>query len=313
MKVAIVGGGISGLYLAWKLSAKGEEATVFEKKEKIGKEVCSGLFSERILDYIPESKKLIEKEIDYCLIHFPKKTVKINFSQKFYLIDHFQLDNLVATLAEKAGAKIFLNKKIDKEELKKMENNFDRIIGADGANSLLREYLNLPTPAIKFAIQGFLSEKSNKNFVEVWPTKSGFIWKIPRKKEIEWGIIEKKNLAKKIFDNFLKKNNIFLERKKSALLAQGFIIPKNKKITLVGESAGLTKPWSGGGVIWGLISCQILLKNFSDFVKYQKELKKFFLKKIIFSKIAKKMVYFFGFYLPFFLPKEAKIESDFLK
>jgi len=47
MKVAIVGGGTSGLYLAWKLSQKGEEVVVFEKKKKIGKEVCSGLFSER--------------------------------------------------------------------------------------------------------------------------------------------------------------------------------------------------------------------------------------------------------------------------
>jgi len=37
MKVAIVGAGICGLYLAWKLSEKGYSVTVFEKKEKIGK------------------------------------------------------------------------------------------------------------------------------------------------------------------------------------------------------------------------------------------------------------------------------------
>ena len=60
MKVAIIGAGICGLYLALKLSESGSEVTVFEKKEKIGKEVCSGLVSERILDFIPESQKLIQ-------------------------------------------------------------------------------------------------------------------------------------------------------------------------------------------------------------------------------------------------------------
>ena len=75
---------------------------------------------------------------------------------------------------------------------------------------------------------------------------------------------------------------------------------------------GLTKPWSGGGVIWSLFAANILLKNFPDFIKYQKEVKKFFLPKIILSKIAKKLVYFFGFKIPWLLPKNFKIEGDFL-
>ena len=95
-------------------------------------------------------------------------------------------------------------------------------------------------------------------------------------------------------------------------MPQGLIIPKNPKVTLCGDAAGLTKPWSGGGVIWGLTAANLLLKNFPDFIKYQKEAKKFFLPKIILSKAAKKMVYFLGFNLPWFLPKNPKIESDFL-
>ena len=63
MRVAIIGAGICGLYLAWKLSEKGAEATVFEKRDKIGKEVCSGLFSERILKFVPQSRELIQHEI----------------------------------------------------------------------------------------------------------------------------------------------------------------------------------------------------------------------------------------------------------
>lgn len=96
------------------------------------------------------------------------------------------------------------------------------------------------------------------------------------------------------------------------LVPQGFLIPSNPKITLCGDAVGLTKPWSGGGVVWGLIAAEILLKNFPDFLKYKKEMKKFFLPKILFSKIATRLVYFLGFNFSWILPKNVKIESDFL-
>ena len=328
MKVAIVGAGICGLYLGWKLAERGEEVTVFEKKEKIGKEVCSGLFSERILEFIPESEKLIQNQIESALIHWgpafgwegggrvgvPKRTLKVKFSKKFFVINHFELDRLAASLAEKSGAKIVLNYNVTRKDFVTFQGEFDRIIGCDGAISVVRKNLRLNDPKFYLGIRGFVSLTPGfSNFTETWPTNNGFIWKIPRGKEgIEYGIIEKPGEAKKLLDNFLKEKNIQLESLNSALIPQGLIIPENSKITLCGDSVGLTKPWSGGGVIWSLIAADILLKNFPDFLKYQKEIKKFFLPKIIFSKMAKNLVYFFGFNFPWIFPKEVNIEGDFL-
>lgn len=313
MRVAIIGAGITGLYLSWKLSEKGHDVTVFEKREKIGKEACSGLFSERILEFFPQSQKLIENEIEYCSIHFPKRTLKIRFSRKFLVMNHYELDRLMATVAEKSGAKIILNCPLLMSDINILQNDFEKIIGCDGAMSQVRKSLGLREPQYRLGIQGFARENHcSLNYVKTWPTKQGFIWKIPRGREIEYGIIESQTRAKLIFERFLRKNSLELEGIKSALIPEGLIMPSSAKITLCGDAAGLTKPWSGGGVVWSLVAAGILLKNFPDFLKYRNAARRFFLPKVILSKIAKKLVYFFGFNLPWFLPRNYKIESDFL-
>ncbi len=313
MQVAIVGGGICGLYLAWKLAERKEKVVLFEKKSKIGKECCSGLISERILDFIPQSREVVENEIDFCILHFPKKTLKIKFSKKILVIDRVKLDNLVAKLAQKSGAKIILGKEIKKENFENLKEKFNKIVGCDGANSFVRKILSLKERQnFRLSLKMEISQKDFSNFVQTWITPQGFLWKIPRGKKIEYGIIENPKKALFLFKEFLNKNNIKLEKIKSALIYQDFFLPSNKKITLCGEAVGLTKPWSGGGVIWSLICAEIFLKNFPDFLKYKKELKKFFLFKILTSKIVTKLVYLLGTNFSFVFPKNCQIETDFL-
>ena len=307
MRVAIIGGGVCGLYLSWKLAEKGEDVTVFEQREEIGKQTCSGLFSQRIFDYIPQSKKLIQNKIDYTLIHFPKKTVKVLFSRKFLVMSHSELDKLMAQIAENTGVKIVLN-----HEIKSLPSGFDKIIGCDGAKSFTRKALNLPEPDFRLAIQGFVKKQDKSNFVETWAIKQGFMWKIPRGDEIEYGILTNPKNACILFEEFLAKNKVKnLDRTSAAMVSQGLSEPHNNAVTLCGEAMAGTKPWSGGGVIWGLRNCDLLLKHFPNFSAYQQKTKRIFKREIFFSKLFTKAVYFFGFNFPYILPRKAKIDGDY--
>lgn len=308
-KTAIIGGGICGFYLAWKLSEKGYQVTLFEKEKEAGiKKACSGLFSERILGFIPQSRKLTENRINSVNIYFPKKKTRVEFSKEFLAMNHSELDKTVFKLAQKAGAEIIFNKTIDS-----LPKGFDRIIGCDGANSSVREQLGLPNPDFRLGILGFKKEKSKKDYVDVWPLKEGFIWKIPRGEKVEYGILSNPKRAVRELEGFLKKNNIHLKEREARLVPQGLIIPSSDKITLCGDAAGMTKPWSGGGVVWGLTAAEILLKSFPDFLEYKRKARRFFLPKLIFSKTATTLVYFLGFKLPWLLPSKNKMESDFLR
>ena len=307
MKIAIVGGGICGLYLAFKLGER-ENVFLFEKKEKIGNKACSALVSERIFHFLPEAKKIIKHKIKGVCIHFPLKKIFIDFKRDFFVFKREDLEDLLLFLAQKRS-KIYFSK-----EIKTIPSGFQRVIFADGALSFSQKFLLKGFKKIYLGIQGFEEREDFSQITEVFPTKNGFIWKIPRGKDREWGIVEKKENAFKIFNHFLNEKKIKIKNKKASFISQGFLFlkDKQKKYAVVGEARGLVKPWSFGGIIWGLNCCEILLKNFPDFLNYEKEIKKTFFFQYLFSEFLKKIVYFAGFHFPYlFFLKKYEIDGDF--
>ena len=309
-KVAIVGSGIIGLYLAWKLAEAGHKVTVFEKKREIETKVCSALVSERINSFFLLSKNLIENKINSCQIHFPKKTITLNFKPAHFAIDRLKGAKLLLNLAEKSGAKILFGQTVSE-----IPQSFDKVIGCDGALSSIRKILSLPQPHFRLGLQLFMPIRDDSDYVEAWAIKDGFFWKIPRGSQIEYGALGSLDSIKENFQEFCEKQNIKLNEKvlQSALIPLGLVLPKGKDITLCGDAAGLAKPWSGGGIIWGLTAANILIKNFPNFDAYHREIQRLFGSKILLGKLSSQLVYFTGENLSFFLPSKITYDNDYLR
>ena len=299
-KVAIVGAGIIGLYTASSLQKKGFDVTVFEKEslEKVGKKSCSTLVSKRVLDFLSLDEEIIENRINKCLIKFKNKDVVLEFNP-FHLV--LNREKLVLKMIKEAQFKIVF------ESRKTSFKEFDYIIGADGANSFIRKSLGLKDPKFKVGLKIEKDLKDNSDITITEKSKNGFAWYIPKGDYVEYGILETKENLKQAWRKFDKKglNMSF------ALVPQGLILPKNKKYTLVGDATGLTKPWSGGGIIWQLYEARFLVETFPDFKKYNSRVKKFFFFKIIKGRIANRIVHFVGGNLSFLIPSKIKYDNDF--
>lgn len=313
-KIAIIGAGIIGLYLGWRLKQKGYEVVIFEKKDRVGGKPCTALVSERIKEYLPINNNLYEKKIDSVLVHFPKKDIRVRVNPAYLIFERDVLDDFVFDLAKNVGVEIIFNK-----EVNEIPKDFTRIIGCDGALSGIRSLLNLPNTFCRLGIQYFTDTGDfPRETIEVWPKKfnhfpkHGFLWKVLKDKRIEYGIIGSNKDAKEEFDNFLTKREIDIKSKnlKAALIPQGLQLPKSNNITLLGDSAGMTKPTTGGGIVWGFKAGDILADCFPDLRKYRRKTIRFFRIRILKGKIAVFVSYFLGNYLPFLLPKEISIDPD---
>lgn len=311
--VAIIGTGPIGLYLAWRLQKKGLDVTIFEKKERVYAKPCSGLISERIKKFIPIPDNLYQRKVDSILVHFPKKDIRLKPKPSFLVFERQKLDEFIFNLAKKQGVKFVFNK-----EINEIPQNFSKVIACDGALSKTRKLLSLPSPSFRLGIQYFIKEDNPSPDIEIWQkafksfSKYGFFWKIPKAGITEYGGIGPSNLLNQEFEKFCREQAISLESReiKAALIPQGIYIPDLESITLCGDATGLTKPTTGGGVIWGLTAADILIKHFPDFTKYNKEAKRFFKPKIFKGKAEVFSGYFLGNYFHFLLPKNISIDAD---
>jgi len=187
---------------------------------------------------------------------------------------------------------------------------FDAVIGSDGFSSIVRKSLRIKDPKFYLGIYTYVNKKDDSDTANVWPLKNGFTWVIPRGANIEYGVVESMDNALIEFKKFCKKKRVPAKNIHSYVIPSGMTEVARGRIALSGDAAGINKPFSFGGVIWGLTADSMLLKYFPNFQRYQYEAKRFFEPKIFFSKVAERIGRYFGDKFPFLMPKETHFDSD---
>lgn len=308
-RIAIIGAGVVGLYLAWRLADEKRDVVVFERNSRIGEKPCSCIVSQRLERFL--SKETIPQEhvVKYFLVHFPHKVVNLNLKSAHLIINRTELDKGLAELASNKGVVINLDTAVSEKPA-----GFDKVIACDGALSTLRKKMGVRAPSYRNGIFLRVGKKDYSDKVETWPIKTGFLWKVPRGESVEYGGIGKPKEIKKSFPVFLEKQGVGYNQEdlKAHLIPEGPVFSRDNDIALCGDSAGLTKPWSGGGIIWGLTAADILIKHFPDFQKYRRETAGIFRPKIRKGKCYRWLVYQIGRYGSFFLPREVNWNNDFI-
>jgi geranylgeranyl reductase family protein len=295
--ITIIGAGPIGCYTAYLLASSGKTVQVFEKKSKIGIPVqCTGLVTKKILKYIDLPKKTIANKVDNIIVKSHDK-VKFKLKRPELVLHRDKFDQYLYNLAKSKGVSFNLNHCFEKiqgpyiivsHKNKKKKIKTDILIGADGANSKVRNLINKKRTSSEIGMQALINYKNKKNTYKVFLGKryGTFAWIVPESENrARAGILTK---DQKKFKNFLNEINAKPIKYISGIIPLYKNLNINKKnIFLVGDAALTVKNTTSGGIVYGLMSAKFLV----DAINKKKDYRKLFNKKVRKGLILHNIIY----------------------
>ena len=286
--ISVIGGGPAGSYSAYILAKEGYEVNVYEEHKEIGSPIqCSGVITPEVEKFIPLRKDIIVNRIKKVRFHAPNKKffdVKI---KEDYVFDRGKLDKHIASLAEKEGARFFLNSRFESLESRsgkikfRVNNNYEYsnyLVGADGPFSKVAKSVGLlENREYIIGLQARARcDVTDKNLVEIFLGMGEFAWLIPENDGTARIGVVGENAHKKEFDSLLKLKNAKI------LCYQSGVIPlynpkfktQKENVFLIGDSAGMVKTSSHGGILFSMLAGQALVDSIKNNEDYERLWKK---------------------------------------
>ncbi|WP_380674304.1 geranylgeranyl reductase family protein [Salinigranum sp. GCM10025319] len=272
----VVGVGPAGARFARRAAAAGYDVLALEKGEVGTPLACSGHVSTDIWEYLPPEAKdrLFQNRVYGANFHVGGPGTR---AYRFYkreevsnVIDRVELDRTLADLAREAGADVRehhtvtgVDERADRVVLTvkggggTFEVETKMVAGCDGPVSRVRRSLDLPEPAETLhGVLAFSDEEDHGDYVDVHLTVPGFFaWRIPRGEAgVEYGLAAPPGASvNEMFDALTRAYDVDTDHFCSGAIPIG---PPERVTTdrafLVGDAAGQTKPFTGGGILYGM-------------------------------------------------------------
>lgn len=291
----VVGAGPIGCYLAGKFADKGLDVLVLEEHDEIGKPVaCSGHVSNLLWNFVPREENIIENKINGANFHLKNKNYIFEKDETHsYVINRKKLDGYMSRLAEEKGAKILTSHRVKEVfntdshvtvyakhdgEIKNFKGKL--LAGCDGVHSTVRKCIDFKDIETREGLFCYVNGQDSGKYVDVYPSKTRdfFAWRIPRGEIVEYGLASK--YSEENYENLLSFLKEFKLDKSNAMEFHSGSIPtylsdglSKGRTFLVGDSGGMIKPFTGGGIIYGLTAANLASKLISP--KNQKSLKSY--------------------------------------
>ena len=274
--VIVVGAGPAGSYLSHLLSRSGFSVLNLEEHPEVGRPVeCTGVVTERVFKYV--RSKSIANTVTGANIVFPgNRKLKIGKKEKTMIIYRDSFDKDVSAMAIGSSADLMLGSRVSEVSVHpehaevKYRNSGNRfterakiVIGADGANSIVRKSLFPYRP--RRVVSTYQVEASKRmedqDSVSVYLGSSfsrGFFgWAVPTGNITRIGIGSLSGGSSSYFLRLLKE---FIPEPKILSITGGPIpisyLKKTygRRVLLVGDAGGIVKPLTGGGIYTGIVS-----------------------------------------------------------
>jgi geranylgeranyl reductase family protein len=287
--LVIVGAGPVGCKVG-ELVGKEHNTLIIDKKKEIGKPVqCTGFVSDRILELADISEKVILNKVSKASFFSPKgNSMTLKSKRPFYTIDRELFDKELADKAMENGVEIKLETEFKNFERKKdhliintSEGKFksNLLVGADGPNSTVARLAKLPQPGnILAGVQETVKGSYDSDCCELWfgskVCPDFFVWVAPESNEWARIGLATNQKAYHYLEKFIKKrtgSGSKTRDKVSGVIRYG-LIEKSvaDRILLVGDAACQLKPFSGGGLLYGLMGAHEASKTCNEALKEEK-------------------------------------------
>jgi len=216
------------------------------------------------------AKGLIEHEVSGAEIHAGNEKIRLKRKgTAAYVIDRDMLDRELASHAISAGCEMCFSSPVDnvsfmknKASVKCGKKVYESkiVVGCDGARSVVGRCMDSYPQEMLNGLVVTVDESDFSEYVGMWfvekDARNGFLWKIPRGKCVEYGGMGT-GLNFRSVENFFSIRESDIMHRKAAPIPIGAVKTYNKRGLLVGDAACQTKPWSGGGIMYGMIAAKV--------------------------------------------------------
>ncbi|MDX1746471.1 MAG: geranylgeranyl reductase family protein, partial [Halobacteriales archaeon] len=281
----VVGAGPAGSRFARRAAERGHDVVVFEQGEVGTPLACSGHLSLDLWDFLPAGAEaeLRQNEIRGARFHLGGPHSR---AYPFYqdepisnAVDRVALDRMLAEVAREAGADVREHHTVT--NVSEAPNGVSvtvsgpagqetvearMVVGADGPRSRVRRDLGIPEPdELLHGVLGFDRTPDDSDFVDVHLNVPRFFaWRIPRGDAgVEYGLAAPPGAdVPARFDALATGYDVDLEERCSGAIPIGppARITSDRGL-LLGDAAAQTKPFTGGGILYGMTAADIAART----------------------------------------------------